>query len=349
MKKAILGGLALCLFTLTLIGWIGKIACVSAATQGKRTVTIIDEMGRYVEVPSPLKRIACLVPAVAEVICAFGDGDKIVARSNDCNFPPSLKEKLSVGSSRAVNLELLLEQKPDVVITRTVLFKKEIREKIEMAGIPVIQFWSIELNTVLPMIKKMGLILDKKGKAEELAGFIENYANLIQGRIKKLKPEEKPSVFFQSMGHMYWTVNADTAGHRRITAAGGINIAAGEPVKVPRVSAEWVLERNPDITVYSYLKARKSARAPSLEEMKKIQEEITNEPGLRETKAVKEGKVYIIDTRLITGPRSIIGILYYAKWFHPELFKDIDPEAVHKEMLQRFYGVKLEGTWVYPE
>ncbi|MCD6133587.1 MAG: ABC transporter substrate-binding protein, partial [Deltaproteobacteria bacterium] len=137
--------------------------------------------------------------------------------------------------------------------------------------------------------------------------------------------------------------------HRRITAAGGINIAAGEPVKVPRVSAEWVLERNPDIIVYSYLKARKSAKVPSPEEMKKIRDEIMNEPGLRETKAVKEGKVYIIDTRLITGPRSIIGLLYFAKWFHPELFKDIDPEAVHKEMLQKFYGMELEGTWVYPE
>jgi len=348
MKKMLVG-LAICFLALTFVGWTGEVASISAATQEKETITIIDEMGRYVEVPSPPERIACLVPAVAEVICALGDEDKIVARSNDCNFPPSLKEKLSVGSSRAVNLELLLEQKPDIVITRTVLFKKEIRDKIEMAGIPVVQFWSIELNTVVPMIKKMGLILDKKEKAEELAGFIENYANLIQERTRKLKPEEKPSVFFQSMGHMYWTVNADTAGHRRITAAGGINIAAGEPVKVPRVSAEWVLERNPDIIVYSYLKARKSAKVPSPEEMKKIRDEIMNEPGLRETKAVKEGKVYIIDTRLITGPRSIIGLLYYAKWFHPELFKDIDPEAVHKEMLQKFYGMELEGTWVYPE
>ena len=72
------------------------------------------------------------------------------------------------------------------------------------------------------------------------------------------------------------------------------------------------------------------------------------QPGFKEIKAAKDGKVYIIDSRLITGPRSIIGLLYYANWFHPGLFQDIDPEAVHREMLQRFFGLELEGTWVYP-
>ncbi len=43
-----------------------------------------------------------------------------------------------------------------------------------------------------------------------------------------------------------------------------------------------------------------------------------------------------------------IGCLYFAKWFHPDLFEDIDPEAVHREMLQKFFDVELEGVYVYP-
>ncbi|NYT10429.1 MAG: hypothetical protein GKC09_10960 [Methanosarcinales archaeon] len=42
-------------------------------------------------------------------------------------------------------------------------------------------------------------------------------------------------------------------------------------------------------------------------------------------------------------------LLYLAKWFHPELFQDIDPAAVEKDMLQKFYGLNLEGAWAYPE
>ncbi len=30
-----------------------------------------------------------------------------------------------------------------------------------------------------------------------------------------------------------------------------------------------------------------------------------------------------------------------AKWFHPEYFSDIDPVAMHKEMLQKFYGLGI--------
>jgi iron complex transport system substrate-binding protein len=32
------------------------------------------------------------------------------------------------------------------------------------------------------------------------------------------------------------------------------------------------------------------------------------------------------------------GEYYIAKWLHPELFKEIDPETVHKEMLKNSTG-----------
>jgi iron complex transport system substrate-binding protein len=49
-----------------------------------------------------------------------------------------------------------------------------------------------------------------------------------------------------------------------------------------------------------------------------------------------------------TGPRAIIGISYMAKWFHPDLFKDLDPEELHREYLRRFQDIKYQGIYVYP-
>ncbi len=51
---------------------------------------------------------------------------------------------------------------------------------------------------------------------------------------------------------------------------------------------------------------------------------------------------------MTTGVRSIIGELYLAKWFHPDHFEDIDPEEVHEELVQQFFGQELEGVYVYP-
>jgi iron complex transport system substrate-binding protein len=42
-----------------------------------------------------------------------------------------------------------------------------------------------------------------------------------------------------------------------------------------------------------------------------------------------------------------------AKWFHPELFSDLDPKAIHQEYLARFlrldYDLDEQGVFVYPE
>jgi len=48
--------------------------------------------------------------------------------------------------------------------------------------------------------------------------------------------------------------------------------------------------------------------------------------------------------------RSIIAELYLAKWFHPELFKDVDPEAVHRDLVKNFYDIELDGdAYIYPK
>jgi len=42
-----------------------------------------------------------------------------------------------------------------------------------------------------------------------------------------------------------------------------------------------------------------------------------------------------------------------AKWFHPDLFEDLDPKAIHQEYLTRFQGLDYDldehGVFVYPD
>ncbi len=42
-----------------------------------------------------------------------------------------------------------------------------------------------------------------------------------------------------------------------------------------------------------------------------------------------------------------------AKWFYPDLFEDLDPQAIHQEYLTRFQGLDYDldeyGVFVYPE
>ena len=56
-------------------------------------------------------------------------------------------------------------------------------------------------------------------------------------------------------------------------------------------------------------------------------------------------------TSSTTSPYQFVAIQEIAKWLHPELFKDLDPEATFKELHERFlpldykpgYFVSLKG------
>jgi iron complex transport system substrate-binding protein len=65
---------------------------------------------------------------------------------------------------------------------------------------------------------------------------------------------------------------------------------------------------------------------------------------------VKSGKVYIVDINMASGLAEVANMLYYAQWFHPDLFEDVDPRAVHEEIYQKYFDMDIEGVHqVYPE
>ncbi|MDD3710966.1 MAG: ABC transporter substrate-binding protein, partial [Methanothrix sp.] len=88
---------------------------------------------------------------------------------------------------------------------------------------------------------------------------------------------------------------------------------------------------------------------PTEEALRDKRDEILSRPELKKTDAVRKQKVYVSHLSLRRGPRLVGYLLYLARWFHPELFMDIDPAAVEREMLRKFYGINLEGSWAYPE
>ena len=83
--------------------------------------------------------------------------------------------------------------------------------------------------------------------------------------------------------------------------------------------------------------------------MTDLRDAILARPELADVKAVKDGRVYLVSGEIRYGVRSVICQLYLAKWFYPELFDDVDPEDVHKELAEKFYGLSLgDGVYTYP-
>jgi iron complex transport system substrate-binding protein len=315
----------------------------AAVASSQECVTIVDYTGKSVEVSSPVETVISLSSYASEILCALDGEDKIIGRDSYSTYPPDLEDVPIVGqSSYSPSVELILELDPDVVIADTML-SDDNREKIESGGVPVIVIRSGDPERTMAIIKDLGTILDKNERADELVAFIDRYHTLVEERTADLDEEDKPIVLGE-WASPWNTATPGTGFGDKIAAAGGINIAADEtPGSYVVVSSEWVAERNPAVIIF-----QKSGKNNTLEDLEETRDEILSRPGLSDVDAVKDGRVYVVTSGIMGGAPSIISDLYFAKWFHPDLFGDIDPEEVHEELIREFFGLGLEGAYVYP-
>jgi iron complex transport system substrate-binding protein len=134
---------------------------------------------------------------------------------------------------------------------------------------------------------------------------------------------------------------ANSVREEYMIEAGGKNLNAGSSGTT--VTPEFVASGNPDIIIRMI-----SSDTHSKSDFQTVYDEITSRSQISTTDAIKNGRVYIYDSSIFTGLRYPIGLLYWAQWFNPELFSDIDVGAVHQELNQKFYGLPLDGVYVYP-
>ena len=133
------------------------------ATKNDQSVMITDGMGREVEVPLHPDRIVCVNAAAAEVIYALDGADRIVAVTSACTMPPAMLEREVLGrSALSLEAEPIIALKPDLVIEGVPPLKEDVRKQLDEAGIPVLQYWALHADKILPMIEDFGAILGKK-------------------------------------------------------------------------------------------------------------------------------------------------------------------------------------------
>ena len=91
---------------------LAPIACAAAS------VSVIDDAKRTVTLPSPARRIVSLAPHATEMLFAAGAGPYIVGVAEFSDFPPEAKRIPSVGSGVSLDLERIIQLKPDRSVSR---------------------------------------------------------------------------------------------------------------------------------------------------------------------------------------------------------------------------------------
>ena len=327
----------------------------------EKELTLIDTAERIVTVKKPLRRAVCLFPEPLETLRSLKVQKDIivgVAGKNrwDTEFFSEFSEVPSVGWWWNPDIEEILNLRPDAVILISDSRCDATQLALESAdpNIAVLRFHDTHPNLYPNAVKKMGYIFGKQDEAEEFLEFYSSILNSIKEVVETILEEDKPKVYFEvNSPYRIWGEYAFIAN------AGGRDIFVDEPGPHVSVDPEDVISKDPDIIIKeAYTAAGYELDVDNTTELEQIRVEIMSRPELQQVKALKEGKVHIITTRLLCyhpkcGCRHFVQIAYMAKWFHPSFFNDLDPRAIHQEYITRFQGLSYDldkqGVFVYPE
>ena len=335
----------------------------------EKEITFIDTRERIVTVKKPIRRIIIPHTHPVEMLRTLKvEHDKIVGVGSlvvaDKVFFPEFGRVPNVGFPWRPDIEAILNLHPDVIILHPAASGigselDKIQDTLESVGIGVLRFGCNNMKIQPEETRKLGYIFDKEDEAEQFLDFREKFLDLIEERVEEIPEEDKPKVYYedQSYNLQEWAF-----GHVEMTGGKDIFADLNYGAADLKVDPEAVVARDPDIIVNIGSGRAEwigyGVDADNTAKIEEMREEVMSRHELQNVKAVKGGRVYVITPYVAcgnynSGARGFLEFTYLAKWFHLELFEDLDPKAIHQEYLTRFQGLDIDldkkGVFVYPE
>jgi iron complex transport system substrate-binding protein len=271
-------------------------------------LTVTDDAGRAVTVARRPQRIVSLAPSNTELLFALGLADRVVGVDKYSNYPPEAARKPQISDYSSTNLEQVLATEPDLILAAGIT-SRDVIAAFESRGLTVVVLNPPTLDGVFGNISLLGQVADTNDAAARVRGDLESRLAALAARLATANT--RPRVFFELDATQFFTVGPKSFIDDLIARAGGANIAADAATAYPKLSAEQIIAKDPEIIILS--DEGYGATVAS----------VGTRPGWAGISAVKNGRVVTIDPDLTNrpGPRVLDALERLARSIHPELFR----------------------------
>lgn len=284
-----------------------------ATTSAGFPVTLTDDLGRQVTISAPPQRIVSLVPSNTEILFAVGAGQQVVGVTEYCDYPPEAQTREKIGgfSAKTISVEKIVALEPDLVLSAGEI-QQSVIEALEQAEIPVFALAPERLAGVYHNIETVGRLTGRETQAAEVVAEMQDRVAAVTEKSQQIPEDKRPAVFYEVWDEPLMTAGPTTFVGELIELAGGKNIFADVSEEYPQVSAETVIQRDPDVVL-----------GPDTHGEELIAENIKARPGWENIRAVKEGRIYLVNGDIVSrsGPRLVDALEAIARTLHPDLFQ----------------------------
>lgn len=297
------------------------------------------------DVPRSEHRIVTLIASATEIVAALECEDRLVGRSHECDFPPSVlslpacsEPKIDVhGSSREiddrvkavlkdglsvyrVHADVLDRLRPTVIVTQTqcevcAVSLKDVEAAVcELVGSrpAIVSLEPMALADVWEDIRRVGEAIGAKPQALQLTEELRERLRLIEESSRSL--ESKPTI-----ACIEWIDPLMAAGNwvpELVAIAGGVNLFGVAGAHSPWMTFDELLARDPDVI----------AIMPCGFDIDRTRTEmpvLIGRPEWRSLSAVRNGRVFLTDGNQYfnrPGPRLVESAEILAEILHPQAF-----------------------------
>ena len=293
-----------------------------------------------------MPRIVSLIASATEIVCALGFEQDLVARSHECDFPPSVARlpvctgpKFDVhGSSREIDqrVKSLLEDatsvyrvdadrlkalRPDVIVTQShcevcAVSEKDVEEALCRwldARPKIVSLAPNNLADVWGSIREVADALDVPGRGDAVVRQLED-------RVAKIAEAAKALPGRPTVACLEWLDPLMAGGNwvpELVELAGGRNLFGEAGKHSPWMTWEELCERDPDVIVAlpcGFDLARTRAEMPA----------VTSRKGWDGLRAVRDGRAFVTDGNQFfnrPGPRLVESLEILTEILHPGSFR----------------------------
>jgi iron complex transport system substrate-binding protein len=312
------------------------VGCGPKRSHDAELIKIVDQLGRRVEVPRHMTRIAALYHFGGGIVYALGQQDKLVEQSLYGRLANALskvdtkfaaKQKMSDGHS--INYESIIALRPQCAIVYSSFTTSEMQH-LEGAGIRVIAVKGETLEESFSAVRLLAKVLECEDKGEEYIGTCRHLMSLVQDRIKEIPQEKRLRVVFTGPKSIYTVATGEMLQSQMLEQAGAINLASGLKGFWGDVSAEQMAAWNPDVI---FLGSSLSTYAV---------DEVLRNSQYQSIGAVRNRRIYPFPSNVgwwdYPAPHCILGTVWTAKILYPERFKDVDMLKIADEFYLKYLG-----------
>ena len=261
------------------------------------------------------RRIVSTAPSITETLFALGLGDRVVAVSQHCHYPPEATRLPKIGSYLKPNVEAIVGMRPDLVIIQAKM-PDSIAGQLERMKLPTLQVEHGTLETMFAGIRDVAARAGVPDRGAKLESDIR--ARLEAVRRKTLGRPRRSLVFIvgRAPGALdnLIAVGKGSYLNELIAIAGGVNALASNALPYPKLSLESVLGLNPDVLV----DMGEMAETTGVTEARK--QAVVD---LWRRRSALKARVYAVasDIFVVPGPRVAEAAEAFARMLHPEAEK----------------------------